>query len=30
MICTAHKIVYGWSKEDEPDGRSMWRVWETG
>jgi len=29
MICTAHKI-FGWSKEDEPDGRGMWHVWETG
>jgi len=28
-ICTPHQIIFGWSNQEEWDGRGMWQVWGT-
>jgi hypothetical protein len=30
MICIPHQTLYGWSYQEQYDGRGMWHVWGTG
>jgi len=30
MACTPHQILFGWSKQEEWDGRGTWHLWGRG